>query len=115
MGELVSLELNSMNRLVQGPLEALPGCSHCAATRPRRYRPAGQGADDRSDAGQVPDDCGAGHRTYDPRGKPISAAVATACSVSAKQDNPQRLAEILVEFWRRNDRVVVGIKKVGDS
>lgn len=30
------------------------------------------------------------------------------------QDNPTRLAEILVEFWRRNDRVVVGIKKVGD-
>jgi len=30
------------------------------------------------------------------------------------EDNPTRLAEILVEFWRRNDRVVVGIKKVGD-
>jgi len=30
------------------------------------------------------------------------------------QDDPTRLAEILVEFWRRNERVVVGIKKVGD-
>ena len=30
------------------------------------------------------------------------------------QDDPTRLAEILVEFWKRNDRVVVGVKKVGD-
>lgn len=30
------------------------------------------------------------------------------------KDDPQRIAEILVEFWRRNERVVVGIKKVGD-
>lgn len=30
------------------------------------------------------------------------------------QDNPTRLAEILVEFWRRNEKVVVGVKKVGE-
>jgi len=30
------------------------------------------------------------------------------------EDDPTRLAEILVEFWKRNDRVVVGIKKVGE-
>ncbi|KAG6915817.1 hypothetical protein DXG01_009691 [Tephrocybe rancida] len=32
-----------------------------------------------------------------------------------QEDDPRRLAEIMVEFWRRNDRVVVGVKKVGDS
>ncbi|CCO32863.1 protein phosphatase methylesterase 1 [Rhizoctonia solani AG-1 IB] len=31
------------------------------------------------------------------------------------QDNPEKLAEIIVEFWRRNERVVAGIKKVGDA
>ncbi|VDB87305.1 unnamed protein product [Peniophora sp. CBMAI 1063] len=30
------------------------------------------------------------------------------------EDDPVRLAEILVEFWRRNDRVVIGVKKVGE-
>ncbi|KAF8813476.1 protein phosphatase methylesterase [Phlegmacium glaucopus] len=30
------------------------------------------------------------------------------------EDDPTRLAEILVEFWKRNDRVVVGIKRVGE-
>lgn len=30
------------------------------------------------------------------------------------QDDPVKLAETLVEFWRRNERVVVGVKKVGD-
>ncbi|KAF9483250.1 protein phosphatase methylesterase [Pholiota conissans] len=30
------------------------------------------------------------------------------------EDDPTRLAEILVEFWKRNERVMVGIKKVGD-
>jgi len=30
------------------------------------------------------------------------------------EDDPQRIAEILIEFWRRNDRVVAGVKKVGD-
>ncbi|KAG9124156.1 Protein with carboxyl methyl esterase activity [Ceratobasidium sp. 392] len=30
------------------------------------------------------------------------------------EDNPERLAEIIVEFWRRNERVVAGIKKVGE-
>ncbi|KAH8094546.1 Alpha/Beta hydrolase protein [Cristinia sonorae] len=30
------------------------------------------------------------------------------------EDDPIRLAELLVEFWRRNERVLVGIKKVGD-
>ena len=30
------------------------------------------------------------------------------------QDDLTRLTEILVEFWKRNDREVVGMKKVGD-
>ncbi|KAI5119450.1 hypothetical protein M0805_008387 [Coniferiporia weirii] len=30
------------------------------------------------------------------------------------EDNPERLANILVEFWGRNERVVAGIKKVGE-
>ncbi|KAF8872590.1 Alpha/Beta hydrolase protein [Infundibulicybe gibba] len=31
-----------------------------------------------------------------------------------QEDDPTRLAEILVDFWRRNERVVTGIKRVGD-
>jgi protein phosphatase methylesterase 1 len=31
------------------------------------------------------------------------------------QDDPIRLAGILADFWRRNEQVVVGVKKVGDS
>jgi len=31
------------------------------------------------------------------------------------EDNPIKLAEVLVEFWRRNERVLVGIKKVGET
>ncbi|KAF8071567.1 Alpha/Beta hydrolase protein [Lyophyllum atratum] len=31
-----------------------------------------------------------------------------------QEDDPTKLAEIMVEFWRRNERVVVGVKKVGD-
>lgn len=31
------------------------------------------------------------------------------------QDDPPKLAEVLVDFWRRNERVVVpGVKKVGE-
>ncbi|EJF59180.1 protein phosphatase methylesterase [Dichomitus squalens LYAD-421 SS1] len=30
------------------------------------------------------------------------------------EDDPTRMAETLVEFWRRNERVVVGVKKVGE-
>ncbi|PVG01255.1 protein phosphatase methylesterase [Serendipita vermifera] len=30
------------------------------------------------------------------------------------EDDPGRIAEILVEFWRRNERVIAGIKKVGE-
>ncbi|KAI0706426.1 protein phosphatase methylesterase [Earliella scabrosa] len=30
------------------------------------------------------------------------------------EDDPTRMADVLVEFWRRNERVVVGIKKVGE-
>jgi protein phosphatase methylesterase 1 len=36
-------------------------------------------------------------------------------SFREQKDNPTRLAEILVDFWRRNERVVVGIKKVGET
>jgi protein phosphatase methylesterase 1 len=35
-------------------------------------------------------------------------------SIFLFQDDPRRIAEILVEFWRRNERVIVGIKKVGE-
>ncbi|KAJ4480053.1 Alpha/Beta hydrolase protein [Lentinula aciculospora] len=31
------------------------------------------------------------------------------------EDDPTRLAEIMVDFWRRNERLMLGIKKVGDS
>lgn len=31
------------------------------------------------------------------------------------EDDPARLAEVLVEFWRRNERVVKGVKKVGEQ
>ncbi|TFK82185.1 protein phosphatase methylesterase [Polyporus arcularius HHB13444] len=30
------------------------------------------------------------------------------------EDDPRRMADVLVEFWRRNERVVVGVKKVGE-
>ncbi|KAH6909310.1 Alpha/Beta hydrolase protein [Coprinopsis sp. MPI-PUGE-AT-0042] len=30
------------------------------------------------------------------------------------EDEPTRLAEILVDFWKRNERVVIGVKKVGE-
>lgn len=30
------------------------------------------------------------------------------------EDDPTRIAEIMVEFWRRNERVIVGVKKVGE-
>ena len=30
------------------------------------------------------------------------------------QDDPTHMAEVLVEFWRRNERVVFGVKKVGE-
>jgi len=31
-----------------------------------------------------------------------------------QEDDPSKLAEILIEFWRRNDRVIPGVKKVGE-
>ncbi|KAH7335824.1 Alpha/Beta hydrolase protein [Rhizoctonia solani] len=31
------------------------------------------------------------------------------------EDNPERLADIIIEFWKRNERVVAGIKKVGEA
>lgn len=30
------------------------------------------------------------------------------------EDDPERLAEVIVEFWKRNERVVAGVKKVGE-
>ncbi|KAI0318603.1 protein phosphatase methylesterase [Amylostereum chailletii] len=30
------------------------------------------------------------------------------------EDDPEKLAEVIVEFWRRNEQVVVGVKKVGE-
>jgi protein phosphatase methylesterase 1 len=34
--------------------------------------------------------------------------------LTSHKDNPHRIGEILVEFWRRNERVVIGVKKVGE-
>ncbi|KAF7965931.1 hypothetical protein HWV62_40935 [Athelia sp. TMB] len=31
-----------------------------------------------------------------------------------QEDNPTKIAEILVDFWRRNERLLAGIKKVGE-
>ncbi|KAI0084128.1 protein phosphatase methylesterase [Irpex rosettiformis] len=31
-----------------------------------------------------------------------------------QEDDPTYLAEVLIEFWQRNERVVVGVKKVGE-
>lgn len=31
------------------------------------------------------------------------------------EDDPSKLAETIVEFWRRNERVIVGVKKVGEQ
>jgi len=31
------------------------------------------------------------------------------------EDDPEKLAQILVDFWRRNERVVIGVKKVGEA
>lgn len=33
------------------------------------------------------------------------------------EDDPEKIARILVEFWKRNERLPVGfkVKKVGDS
>ena len=35
-------------------------------------------------------------------------------SLTYAQDDPAYLAEVLVEFWQRNERVTAGIKKVGE-
>jgi len=37
------------------------------------------------------------------------------CLLIFLQDNPTSLVEFLVEFWRRNERVLVGVKKVGEQ
>ena len=34
--------------------------------------------------------------------------------LSSAKDDPLTLAQTLMEFWRRNEHVLVGIKKVGD-
>jgi len=31
-----------------------------------------------------------------------------------QEDDPRKLGEVLVEFWRRNERVIPGVKKVGE-
>jgi hypothetical protein len=30
------------------------------------------------------------------------------------EDDPTRVAEVLVDFWKRNERVIKGVKKVGE-
>jgi protein phosphatase methylesterase 1 len=32
-----------------------------------------------------------------------------------QEDDPTKLAGILVDFWKRNEKVLVGVKKVGES
>ncbi|TFK73223.1 protein phosphatase methylesterase [Pluteus cervinus] len=32
-----------------------------------------------------------------------------------QEDDPTKLAEIMIEFWKRNERVIVGVKKVGEA
>ena len=47
----------------------------------------------------------------------LSIVALSHCSAYALQDDPERLAEVLVEFWRRNERITVNIKnlkKVGE-
>ena len=39
---------------------------------------------------------------------------ASTTDVCCGQDDPTRVAEILVEFWKRNERVIMGVKKVGE-
>jgi len=41
--------------------------------------------------------------------------VLTGVGHMVHEDDPPKLAEVLVEFWRRNERVVVGVKKVGET
>ena len=31
------------------------------------------------------------------------------------QDDPATIAQILISFWRRNERVIPGVKKVGEA
>jgi hypothetical protein len=45
---------------------------------------------------------------------PSDATMIDSLQPNSVQDDPSRIAEILVEFWRRNERVVVGVKKVGE-
>ena len=45
----------------------------------------------------------------------VHSYLAVYLVVELVQDDPGRLAEVLVAFWRRNERVVVGVKKVGES
>jgi protein phosphatase methylesterase 1 len=35
--------------------------------------------------------------------------------ICVHQDDPKKLAEVIIEFWKRNERVVPGVKKVGDA
>jgi len=55
---------------------------------------------------------GVGHHLHE-----VCMFFPTACQTkltSALQDDPTKLAETLVDFWRRNDRLIAGIKRVGD-
>ncbi|EPS93134.1 hypothetical protein FOMPIDRAFT_150069 [Fomitopsis schrenkii] len=41
-------------------------------------------------------------------------SVITGVGHMLQEDDPRKLAGVLVEFWRRNERVVPGVKKVGE-
>ena len=57
---------------------------------------------------------GIGHMLHEVR-QPSSFFSEIICILNVgHQDNPTRLAEIMVEFWRRNERVMVGVRKVGE-
>ena len=60
---------------------------------------------------------GVGHMLHEVRNDFLSSSGNNVerANFSISKDEPTRLAEILVEFWRRNERILLpGIKKVGD-
>jgi protein phosphatase methylesterase 1 len=57
---------------------------------------------------------GVGHMLHEVRLRTLFRYLRRTQSCCHRQDNPTRLAETMVEFWKRNERVMVGVKKVGD-
>jgi hypothetical protein len=72
----------------------------------------GQRTRDQADAGQVSNGGHYRRGSYVAGGEKSRSILLEMCSTSS-QDDPRRLNEIAVEFWRRNERVIVRVKKVG--